>query len=475
MDWLALMKTSIELLQYGWKLHQSGQIDDAAGIYRQVLAQEPKNADALVYLGIACFDQRDFEQSVAVYREAIAIRKHFPIAWNNLGNSLRMLSRVDEAEDCFEIALKQKPGYLSALKNRGTLWIWSGEVERGMRWYERGLQFDPHNAELHRNLGVIHLLLGNYQVGWNEYRWRWRMPGMYRPQTVVPIWQGEPLAGKTILLYSEQGLGDAIHFIRVAVSLKKLGATVLLQCSQHLLPLFTSAPGIDQIVLETIPVQSISRPVDYHASFLEVLDLLYTQTGQIQWGEALFKSGAGYLTVSKQLIEYWRKWLDQQARQDTSTRLVGINWQGNPGHHADVYRSVPLDILRPLAILPNVRLVNLQFGFGSEQLERCDFADRILRLPDHVDRDDGAFTDTAAILHNLDQVVTTDTAIAHLAGAVGANVTMMLGRVPDWRWLMSGETTRWYPTMKLIRQQQLGHWDEVVDRVGRSIDDSIGG
>ncbi len=114
---------------------------------------------------------------------------------------------------------------------------------------------------------------------------------------------------------------------------------------------------------------------------------------------------------------------------------------------------------------PNVQLINLQFGYGSEQLDDCDFADSIIRLPDHVDNDGGAFTDTAAILQNLDLVITTDTAVAHLAGAVGADVTMMLGRVPDWRWLTDGDTTRWYPTMKLVRQKQLGHWDDVVEEI----------
>jgi hypothetical protein len=372
-----------------------------------------------------------------------------------------MLGRIDEAEDCFEQALQQQPGYLSALKNRGTLWVWCGEIERGLRWYERGLEFDPNNAELHRNLGVINLLLGNYDVGWREYRWRWQIPGMLRPNVSAPLWRGESLRGKTILLYPEQGLGDAIHFVRTAALLKNRGASVVLQCSGPLIPLFTSAPGVDRLLVDT----AIPTAVDFQASLIEVIDVLYSQTGEIAWGGELFQDGNGYLTVSQELIDYWKRWLDANTR----TPRVGINWQGNPDHHADVYRSIPLNTLRPLSSVPNIQLINLQLGYGSEQLEQCDFADSILRLPDHVDADDGKFTDTAAILKNLDLLITTDTAVAHLAGAVGANVIMMLGRVPDWRWGLDGEMTPWYPTMRFVRQKKLGHWDEVVKEISRQL------
>ncbi len=219
-----------QTLQQAWQIHQAGDVERAETLYRRVIDASPKNADAWVYLGIALFDRREFSESVEAYRRAIKIKRVFPIAWNNLGNSLRMSGDVEEADRCFNTSLDQDPNYLSALKNRGTLWIWSGDVERGLQWYQRGLEVDPHHAELHRNLGVIELLRGNYDVGWPHYRWRWKMPGLYRPKSSAPIWSGQPLAGKTVLLYPEQGLGDAIHFVRVAKTLVDRGATVILQC-----------------------------------------------------------------------------------------------------------------------------------------------------------------------------------------------------------------------------------------------------
>jgi Flp pilus assembly protein TadD len=455
-----------QLLQRGWQQHQSGDLGAAERHYREALKRAPDHPEALVYLGIALFDKRQFQASIEAYQRALAFRPQFPIAWNNLGNSHRMLGQIDEAEGCFAEALRQQPDYLSALKNRGTLWIWSGEIERGLRWYQEGLRIDPNDAELHRNLGVIHLLLGDYDVGWPEYRWRWRMPGMVRPHVAASPWRGESVEGRTILIYPEQGLGDTIHFARVASILQQWGARVMLRCSTRMLPLFTSLPGVDQLVLDTVA----PPPTDFHASLIEVLDILYGQTGQMEWGSNLWKDGGGYLTVSEPLVEYWKCWLDQHTNtRSNGCKRIGINWQGNPQHHADVYRSIPLELLRPLSQLAGVELISLQFGFGSEQLQQCDFAERIVRLPEHVDRDGGAFTDTTAILHHLDCVITTDTAIAHLAGAVGTPVAMMLGRVPDWRWGMQGKSTPWYPSVTLYRQQQLGRWEDVVAKVGEDV------
>lgn len=483
-----------DILQQAWQVHQSGNVDAAMQLYRGVLRQSPRSAEAWVYLGIAQFDVRDFDGSVKSYRKAIAIKEHFPIAWNNLGNSLRMLGQVDDAERCFKKSLMQQPNYLSALKNRGTLWVWNGDVERGLKWYARGLEVDPDNAELHRNLGVISLLMGDYKTGFEEFRWRWRMPGLNRPAIAsawqaagihVPVWAGESLVGRTIVIYPEQGLGDAIHFIRVAAALKSSGAIVIVVCDPALIPLFHSAPGIDEIVAEVLPshtggdviaagmamlVGSLTQ-ANFQGSFLEILDRLHARDGEIFFGKDLFGGGSpgtrqGYLSVPDASIEYWKGWLAEHRHPARAAQpLIGINWQGNREHHADVYRSVPLEEFRPLFDADEFEIVNMQFGHGVEQLESVDFSSTVLRLPSSLDQNAGKFIDTAAVLCNLDALVTTDTAIAHLAGALGVRTHLLLGRVPDWRWLTEGKETPWYPNTIISRQAELGHWREPVERI----------
>lgn len=479
-----------EVLTHAWKIHQSGNVDAAMKLYRGVLDQIPDSAEAWVYLGIGQFDQRDFSGSVVSYRRALKIRDHFPIAWNNLGNSLRMLGEIDEAERCFDKALTQQPDYLSALKNRGTLWVWNGDVERGLKWYQRGLQIEPNNAELHRNLGVISLLMGDYARGFNEFRWRWQMPGVARPPIAawwqsagihVPVWSGQPLKNQKIIIYPEQGLGDAIHFIRVASALKQSGAAVVAVCQTSMLPLFAGVPGIDELVPDDHSggvVHPSLLQADYQGSFIEVLDGLFQRDGQIYFGDELFEPpgsdsphGKGYLQVDDAAVARWSAWMDNtlgdSVLDDSQPRRlrIGINWQGNREHHADVYRSVKLDVFRPLIECDRFDMVNMQFGHGIEQLETAGYRDNVLRLPSTLDQSTGRFVDTAAVLRALDALVTTDTAIAHLAGALGVRTHLLLGRVPDWRWLMTGDSTRWYPNTRITRQSEFGHWSKPVAEI----------
>lgn len=461
------MTTSQIALDQAWRRHQAGDVTAAETVYRQVLARQPQHTAAHVYLGIALFDQRRFLESAAAYRAALAITPQFPIAWNNLGNSLRMLGDVEQADACFQRALDLQPTYLSPLKNRGTLWVWAGEIERGLESYRQALQLAPEDPELHRNLGVIYLLQERYAAGWPEYRWRWHcLPGG-QPTYPFPLWQGEDPRGKTLLLYPEQGIGDAIQFVRVCQTLRAAGARTILRCSAPLIPLFSSAPGIDLLIPDGVPLEQLATgPIDYHASLIDVVDRWYGRTGEL--ATATGSQGAAadaYLSVSDSLEAYWRRQLDAALPRQPGQRRIGICWQGNPQHHADVYRSIPLAEFRPLAELADVSLISLQHGVGSEQLKHVDFARVIARLPESIDQSGGAFLDTAAIIRNLDLVITVDTSTAHLAGALGVPVWLLLGRVPDWRWLQVGETTPWYPGMRLFRQAHLGQWTDVFAQV----------
>lgn len=452
-------------LRRAWQDHQAGRIEDAAAVYRQVLARDPRDAAAHVYLGIAQFDRRRFAESVDSYRRALQLQPQFAIAWNNLGNSLRMLGQTDEADACFTRALEQQPDYLSPLKNRGTLWIWAGEIERGLQAYRDALRLAPQDPELHRNLGVIYLLLQRYAEGWPEYRYRWHFLPDSRVAGAGPVWQGEDPAGKVFLLYPEQGIGDAIHFLRAAHTIRTAGGQTILRCDPKLIPLFSSVGGVDLLIPDGLPIQQfgISR-IDYQASLIDVMDHWHGRTGELATATPEVVPGnPQYLSVTDSLVDYWRRNLAIPGPR------VGICWQGNPDFHADIYRSIPLTEFAPLAEVPGMSLVSLQFGYGREQVDRVPFATRIHRLPDSIDRSGGAFLDTAAIMKNLDLVITIDTSTAHLAGALGVPVWLLLGKVPDWRWWREGESTPWYPTMRIFRQQRMGHWDDLFAKVATEL------
>ena len=254
----------------------------------------------------------------------------------------------------------------------------------------------------------------------------------------------------------------------MASLLSGVGAHVVVQTDPQMIPLFTSIRGIQSL----LPVGSQLPPVDYQASFFDAVDGWYQANDELPFATDHFtgqNGHEGYLNVSDPLVNYWHHWMEQNGMGKDHRKRIGIAWQGNPKHHADIYRSVPLEVFRPLAEDENLHLISLQFGFGSEQLQQADFGSSISQLPDDTDTSGGSFTDTAAVMKNLDHVVTTDTSLAHLAGALGVSTTVMLGKVPDWRWLREGDTTDWYPSMRLVRQSEMGKWDDVVLAAHQSI------
>lgn len=447
------MQSSADQLNKAWQVHQRGGIAQAEQVYRSVLQKEPKNANAWCFWGIALHDMRRYADAVKAYENSISLQPIFPIAYNNLGNSLRFLGRVDEADKCFQTALSQSPGYFNAIRNRGTLHAWTGRIDLAFQYYHEAMQLNPQDAELHRNLGVIHLLQGNFEEGWREYRHRWLCKEAIAHPYTQPKWLGQPLEGKTILLYAEQGLGDTIHFIRFAKVVKALGARTIVHTQPALLALLQHCPGIDALIPNTMPVQMM---FDYHCSLMDVADVMKIDASNIP-------AEIPYIHLSDQLVKFWKSALDRTL--PAGKPRIGINWQGNPDHQADMFRSFSLSALKPLANLDDVVLLSLQKGTGAEQLKQWQEKKIIYCLPEDVDQTSGAFMDTAAILQSLDYVVTSDTALAHLAGALGIKTCLILGYTPDWRWLLERDDTPWYPTVKLFRQTKIGDWGPVVEEV----------
>lgn len=452
------MTTTADALAHGWKLHQAGDLASAENIYRQVLQTDANDANAWCYFGMACHDQDRLDEAVAAYRKAIQISPNFPVAFNNLGNTLRLQRRLDESIASFDHALRLKPDYVNAHKNKGTALVWEGHLDEALASYRRALDSAPDDAETRKNLGVILLLQGNFEEGWREYGWRWKTDQTTLPDYSQPLWDGSPLDGQTILLTAEQGLGDTVHFIRYAEVLKKkYDCRVIAVCQRVLLPLLGSCPGIDVLV-----AQDEEPPqFDVFAPLLDVPGILGDDM-------ATFPTKAPYLAADPELTEKWNGELSAYRGLK-----IGVAWQGNPKHHADRMRSVPLVEMAPLGKLRGIQLFSLQKGPGVDQLDAARGRLDIVHLGDRLDEDSGAFMDTAAVLKSLDLLIASDTAIAHVAGALGVPVWLALAHVPDWRWLLEREDTPWYPTMRLFRQTGVGDWPSVFERMAEELLDQF--
>jgi tetratricopeptide (TPR) repeat protein len=440
-------------------LRDQGRLDEALVNYEKVLQLRPQFADAHFNLALTLQDQGKFDLALLRCQQALQLRPAFPEAYNTLGSIFKNQDKLDEAVAAYREALRLNPVYIEAFNNIGVVLQDQGKHDEALTCLRQSVALRPDYADAHFNLSLQLLVRGQYAEGWEEYAWRWRSKAFLnssasgRPALPEPVWDGSPLHGRSILLLAEQGLGDTIMFVRYAPLLKQRGAgKVLLACPPELKGLSSSCKGIDQIVTETpFPQYDVG-------SFLVSLPRLLGTSSTEH-----IPADVPYLGSDPQRIERWEARLSSLAPRPV--RRVGIVWQGNPSHKQDRWRSVRLEQFAPLAAHPGVRLISLQKGVGREQLEKNPQLAADLG-PELVD-----LADTAAVIHGLDLVITVDTALAHLAGALAAPVWVAVAMVPDWRWLLNREDSPWYPSMRLFRQARQGQWDEVFDRMRIALSD----
>jgi len=430
-------------------LLEKGKAEEALDSFQQAVRIKPDFAEAHNNLGIAFREQGQLRQAVASWEQAVRLKPHHAEVYNNLGIALREQGQLREAVASLQQALRLKPNYAEAHNNLGNVLLEQGKPEEALDSYQQGVRLKSHYAEVHYNLSMLWLLLGNFEQGWPEYEWRRRTKGVSTFPKPQPPWDGRPLHGKTILLHAEQGLGDTLQFIRYAAVVKQRGGTVVVECHPSLLGVLAGCAGIDQLLPQGGPLPAY----DVQAPLLSLPGLCGTTLATIP-------ATVPYLVADRFRVEYWR---DRLAA--VSGFKVGICWQGDPGHKNDRRRSVPLAQFAPLAKVPGLRLVNLQKGSGSEQWTALAGHWPVVDLPGQAEEPSQAWVDTAALVCALDLVITVDTAVAHLAGALGVPVWVALPFSPDWRWLLGREDSPWYPTMRLFRQTRHGHWPDVFERI----------
>jgi tetratricopeptide (TPR) repeat protein len=404
-------------------LHERGQADDAIQSYQRALAFRPDYAEAHNNLGNALRSKRLLNGAIAAYEKALLLEPNYPDAWNNLGNALYAAARFDEARSAYDKALRLRPDFALA----------------------------------HWNRALVLLLQGDYRQGWAEWEWRWQSSEFqqYRRPFPQPRWEGESLNGRRILLYAEQGFGDTLHFVRYAPLLARQGGRVILQCQPELVRLLRGTAGIERVV------STDENPPDFdvHCPLLSIPGLVNTTPETIP-------ASVPYVSAGESQVARWRTRIMAQV-DAAATLKVGLSWGGRP--LPDPGRSMLLSELASLAKVPGVRFFSLQKGEAAKEADAPPLGMRLTNWTQEL----FDFSDTAALIANLDLVITIDSAVAHLAGAMGKPVMLMLPFSADWRWMLGRSDSRWYPTMRLFRQTRAGDWATCVGQIAQALRDFV--
>lgn len=443
-------KQAQQLFAEGAELLRTGNAAAALIRFQTVLSLYPSNPVLRLHAGAALHDLGRYEEAIANYRQAISLAPDMGEAHNNLGNSLLALGRFSDAVSSFSQAAAILPNSPVPLTARATALQSLGQVTESERDCRQALALAPDFASAHWNLSLNLLLRGRYKEGWAEYEWRWRKPDFTSPcrHTDAPLWNGSPLAGRTILLHAEQGFGDAIQFVRYAPLVAARGGDVILECHPQLVTLFRGVKGVRM----ALPFGSPLPPFDCQAPLLSLPRIFGTTLQSIP-------ACSPYLSAEDAYRRKWRALIPlHQARLK-----IGLAWAGKK--FPDPLRSCRLDELASLAEIHNISLYSLQMGEGSEQAGSPPPGMSLTDLAGYIDD----FADTAALIEQMDLVVSIDTAVAHLAGALGKPVFLMLPFAPDWRWLLERNDSPWYPNTRIFRQKSPGNWRDAVRSICNAI------
>jgi tetratricopeptide (TPR) repeat protein len=437
----------------GLALVQQNKLESASLAWRRAIQLRPDYAEAHANLGAALAQQQRPREASEVLRKAVELNPNFAPAHNNLANVLDELEETDEAIVHWTRAIELAPNYFDALLNLAKAIAQRGELTRALELLDRAVQVRPDDADARFLRGMQLLLLGDFPRGLADYRFRGDVRGVNLAARSFPqpLWDGrQSLSGKTLLLHTEQGLGDTIQFVRYAPLLADRRATVLLESPAELATLLTSVAGVAEVIARGQPLP----PFDLHASLANLPMLMGTTLETIP-------ADVPYLMPAGERVDAWQALL----AGDPPGRRIGLVWSGNPKHTNDQRRSIPLRQFEMLADVRNATFFSLQKGAAGTQVTDATLH---LKLVDHTPRLTD-FHETAAMISHLDLVITVDTSVAHLAGAMNKPVWILLPFVPDWRWLLNRADSPWYPSARLFRQPKWGDWDSVVAAVAEAL------
>jgi tetratricopeptide (TPR) repeat protein len=433
-------------------LAKFARYQEAREACERALTLDPNHAEAHSNRAYILERLRRYPEAIEACDRAIALSPDLVPAHCNRGVVFTKLNRFAEALESFDRATAIDPNLAQVHCNRGSTLRHMNRLDEAMASFENALALEPGSADAHFNLGELRLLRGDFAGGQPEYEWRWQsgpaIPNLR--QFSQPLWLGaEPLAGKTILLHSEQGLGDTIQFCRYAPLVAARGARVVLEVQASLVELMKNLPGVTQAVAKG----GVLPPFDMQCPLLSLPLALATRIETIP-------ADIPYLSASAALRDKWR------SRIDAAEGLkVGIAWAGNPNLPNDHIRSIDLRSLADLFATPGVQFFSLQKELREGDAALLRASPQVADLGEAIE----SFADTAAVISLLDVIISVDTAVAHLAGALGAKTWILLPYVAEWRWLLDRADSPWYPTARLFRQPALNDWTGAVAAVGRAL------
>jgi hypothetical protein len=438
------------LLDEASSLKAQGKLDAAIECIEQVLASSPRDVRAwhdisVLYIkkGVPAAAEHGLEMAIKLAPDEAQL--HY-----TLGTTLEILHRSEDAQACFEHAVRLDPGYSDAFCNLGIVQKANGDFDGACASFLRAIKLDSGHDDAQWNLSLTQLQMGDYVEGFRGYESRRCIAGVREASGTA--WDGSEQKGKTLLVLREQGMGDTFQFMRFLEPARQRVGRLIFAHRKPLGRLLKDVTGIDELVV----MGSAPEADPEHDLWAPIMSLPYL----LGYGEDLIVRGGAYLEPERDLCTKWAN------RYPAGGRLkVGICWQGNPTYLADYKRSIPLSHLAPILEAPSLECISLQKVHGLEQLEGLPMGAKLENLGPELDDHTGAFCDTAAVMKQLDLVLTSDTSTAHLAGALNVPTWLMLAKVPDWRWERVGESCRWYPSMRLFRQSEAGDWAPVVAAV----------
>jgi Tfp pilus assembly protein PilF len=435
------------LATQGVEAHRRNDVAGAERLYRQALALAPEHPLALHYLGVALYQQKRLDEAIPLLDRAVALVPGEPEFHNNRGLALAASLRDPEAIDAYRRALALNPQHAGAWSNLGLALQATGDIDGALDAFDRGLGVAPDFPQLHWNRGLALLLVGDYERGWREYEWRLRTPELAAQLRAFagPRWNGEDARGKTILVAAEQGLGDTIQFLRFASRVADRGARVIVAVPAPLRGLASTVRGVAQSV-------ALDQPLPPYDAYVPLMSLPHVLG--VRLDDA--RTDVPYLHAGPMALP-------------RDTLNVGIAWAGAPENTLNARRSLPLAMLAPLLDVPRVRVYSLKRD--GEALTPADLStsERLVAVPC---RD--SFDAMASLVGSLDLVVSVDTSLAHLAGALGKRVCVLLSFVPDWRWMLGRDDNPWYPTARLFRQRSPGDWSSAIDSALAAVREEVG-